>query len=170
LRVTTGESSISSSYQHEKVTVIECSLDDLSPQIVAHAAQAVLADGALDVIAAPVTMKKGRTGIELTILCRPADTGRMRDLLFRETSTLGLRVREEDRYSLLREIVPVETEFGIIPVKVGYWNGEELNVAPEFEDCRRAAEALGVPLKLVMQAALTSWRSRSVAVAASEEK
>jgi hypothetical protein len=81
-------------------------------------------------------------------------------LLFRETSTLGIRVREEDRVILDREIIQVKTEFGLIQIKTGSWRGEEWNVAPEFEDCRRAALAFDVPLKTVMQAALAAWHTR----------
>jgi pyridinium-3,5-bisthiocarboxylic acid mononucleotide nickel chelatase len=147
---------------HETITVLECAVDDLSPQVLAHTAQLALDQGALDVMSAPVTMKKGRLGTLLTVLCKPADAGRLQQLLFRETTTLGIRVREESRVVLAREIATVQTEFGAIQVKAGSWQGEEWNAAPEFEDCRRAAAAHQVPLKTVMQAALLAWRMRQV--------
>jgi uncharacterized protein (TIGR00299 family) protein len=146
----------------DKVTVLECAVDDLSPEVLAHTAQLALERGALDVMSASVTMKKGRLGTLLTVLCKAAEAEQLQQLLFRETSTLGIRVREENRVVLAREITPVETDFGVIRVKTGSWQGEEWNAAPEFEDCRRAAAAFDVPLKTVMQAALTAWSKRSV--------
>jgi len=146
----------------DKVTVLECAVDDQSPEILAHTAQLALERGALDVMSASVTMKKGRLGTLLTVLCKPGDADHLQQLLFRETSTLGIRVREENRVVLARETTPVETDFGVIRVKTGSWRGEEWNAAPEFEDCRRAAAAFDVPLKTVMQAALTAWSKRPV--------
>ena len=162
LRVSIGEIAQAPLCNQETITVLECAVDDLSPQILAHTAQLALDQGALDVMSAPVTMKKGRLGTLLTVLCKPADAGRLQHLLFRETTTLGIRVREENRVVLPRETTAVQTEFGVIHVKAGSWQGEEWNAAPEFEDCRRAAAAFQVPLKTVMQAALAAWRARQV--------
>jgi pyridinium-3,5-bisthiocarboxylic acid mononucleotide nickel chelatase len=163
LRLTIGETSPGRDpgvqpLDTQRVTVLECAIDDLSPQVLAHTAQLALERGALDVMSSPVTMKKGRMGTLLTVLAKPADVPHLSQLLFRETTTLGVRMREEDRHCLSREFVPVETEFGTVRMKVGYWHAEEMNAAPEFEDCRRAAEACDVPLKTVMQAALAQWR------------
>ena len=162
MRVSVGEIAQPASQITEKVTVLECAVDDLSPQILAHTAQLALERGALDVMSAPVTMKKGRLGTLLTVLCKPGDADRLQQLIFRETTTLGIRVREENRVILAREITPVETEFGVIHIKTGSGQGEEWNAAPEYEDCRRAAAAFDVPLKTVMQAALAAWRIRQV--------
>jgi uncharacterized protein (TIGR00299 family) protein len=161
LRVSLAE--VAEPLGEDKVTVLECAVDDLSPEVLAHTAQLALERGALDVMSASVTMKKGRLGTLLTVLCKPADAEHLQELLFRETSTLGIRVREENRVVLAREVTPVETDFGVIRVKTGSWRGEEWNAAPEFEDCRRAAAAFDVPLKTVMQAALTAWSKRPVA-------
>ena len=161
LRLSIGEIE-QSPLREEKITVLECAVDDLSPQVLAHAAQLALERGALDVMSAPVTMKKGRLGTLLTVLCKPGDRDRLQQLIFRETTTLGIRVREENRVILARENTPVQTEFGVIQVKSGSWQGEEWNAAPEFEDCRRAAAAHDVPLKTVMQAAMAAWRTRQV--------
>jgi uncharacterized protein (TIGR00299 family) protein len=160
VRVSIGEIAQAPRFNPETITVLECAVDDLSPQVLAHTAQLALDQGALDVMSAPVTMKKGRLGTLLTVLCKPADAGRLQQLLFRETTTLGIRVREENRVVLARETTAVQTEFGVIQVKTGSWQGEEWNAAPEFEDCRRAAAAFQVPLKTVMQAALAAWRTR----------
>jgi uncharacterized protein (TIGR00299 family) protein len=166
VRISVGEIAqaqrINPGANHETITVLECAVDDLSPQVLAHTAQLALDQGALDVMSAPVTMKKGRLGTLLTVLCKSADAGRLQQLLFRETTTLGIRVREENRVVLARETTAVQTEFGVIQVKAGSWQGEEWNAAPEFEDCRRAAAAFQVPLKTVMQAALAAWRTRQV--------
>ena len=162
LRLSIGEIAQSSPFSEEKITVLECAVDDLSPQVLAHAAQLALERGALDVMSAPVTMKKGRLGTLLTVLCKPGDRDQLQQLILRETTTLGIRVREEDRVTLARETTPLQTEFGVIHVKSGFWQGEEWNAAPEFEDCRRAAAAYDVPLKTVMQAAMAAWRTRQV--------
>jgi pyridinium-3,5-bisthiocarboxylic acid mononucleotide nickel chelatase len=162
LRVSIGEVVKASPFSGDKVMVLECAVDDLSPQVLAHTAQLALERGALDVMSGSVTMKKGRLGVLLTVLCKPEDGERLQQLIFRETSTLGIRVREENRVVLARELTAVETDFGLIQIKVGSWQGEEWNAAPEFEDCRRAAAAFNVPLKTVMQAALAAWRLRQL--------
>jgi uncharacterized protein (TIGR00299 family) protein len=163
LRVSIGEIAAAQSFIEDKVTVLECAVDDLSPQVLAHAAQLALERGALDVMSSAVTMKKGRLGTLLTVLCKSGDAADLQQLIFRETTTLGIRVREENRVILARESVPVETDFGVIHIKTGSWQGEEWNAAPEFEDCRRAAAAFDVPLKTVNQAAMNAWRTRQTA-------
>jgi uncharacterized protein (TIGR00299 family) protein len=164
LRVSIGEiATAAQPFSEDKVTVLECAVDDLSPQVLAHTTQLALERGALDVMSGPVTMKKGRLGTLLTVLCKPGDVAGLQQLIFRETTTLGIRVREENRVILARESTPVDTDFGVIHIKTGSWQGEEWNAAPEFEDCRRAAAAFDVPLKTVMQAAMAAWRTRSVA-------
>src|SRR5271156_1991486 len=163
LRVSIGETAQTQPFTEEKVTVLECAVDDLSPQVLAHTAQLALERGALDVMSGAVTMKKGRLGTLLTVLCKPGDACHLQQLIFRETTTLGIRVREENRVILARESTPVETDFGVIHIKTGSWQGEEWNAAPEFEDCRRAAAAFDVPLKTVMQAAMNAWRTRPMA-------
>jgi pyridinium-3,5-bisthiocarboxylic acid mononucleotide nickel chelatase len=161
LRVSIGEIAASAqAFTEDKVVVLECAVDDLSPQVLAHTTQLALERGALDVMSGPVTMKKGRLGTLLTVLCKPSDAAGLQQLMFRETTTLGIRVREENRVILAREITPVETDFGVIHIKTGSWQGEEWNAAPEFEDCRRAAATFDVPLKTVMQAAMAAWRMR----------
>lgn len=167
LRLSIGEIAAAQSFIEDKVTVLECAVDDLSPQVLAHTAQLALERGALDVMSSPVTMKKGRLGTLLTVLCKSGDAAGLQQLIFRETTTLGIRVREENRVILAREIIPVETDFGVIHIKTGCWQGEEWNAAPEFEDCRRAAAAFDVPLKTVMQAAMHAWRLRQPAGARS---
>jgi uncharacterized protein (TIGR00299 family) protein len=141
----------------ETVTVIEAALDDLSPQVLAWVAEKALAEGALDVMLTPVIMKKGRPGTLLTVLCEASSCAAMERLVLTETTTLGVRIRQDRRSILDRHHVAVQTAFGVIRVKVGSLDGKAVNMAPEFEDCRAAAVAQGVPLKQVQQAALRAY-------------
>jgi len=144
-------------FSGDRVVVLECALDDATPQVLAQAMELALEQDALDAMAAPVTMKKGRLGTLLTVLCRPEQEGVLTRLLFRETTTLGIRRREEDRAILEREFVTVETQFGKIRVKIASAAGEILNAMPEFEDCRRAARVHDIPLRAAMEAALAAY-------------
>jgi hypothetical protein len=162
LRLTLGESStgqFTTSHLTDEVIVLETAIDDCSPQVLAFVSERALALGALDVMLAPVQMKKGRPGALLTVLCTPGIESIFADLLFRETSTLGIRTRRESRLILAREIVTVDTSFGPIRVKRASSNNETRNLAPEFDDCRAAAEKHNVPLKDVQQAALQAAQS-----------
>lgn len=158
LRLVVGEASDDKNL--EIVTVIETALDDLSPQIIAYVAEQALAAGALDVMLTPVVMKKGRPGTLLTVLSEPAKSEGLTSLILRETSTLGVRMRQEKRICLERRHVSVATEFGEIRMKLGLSGAEELNAAPEYEDCKAAAAQHGVALKQVQAAAVTSYGGR----------
>jgi pyridinium-3,5-bisthiocarboxylic acid mononucleotide nickel chelatase len=144
------------SFSTDRVVVLECALDDATPQVLAHAMELALENCALDAMAAPVTMKKGRLGTLLTVLCRPEHEETLTRLLFRETTTLGIRRRAEERSILDRELVTVDTAFGKIRVKIASAAGEVLNAMPEYEDCRRAAREHGIPLRAAMEAALAA--------------
>jgi uncharacterized protein (TIGR00299 family) protein len=139
------------------VTVLETALDDLSPQVLAHVAEAALANGALDVMLTPVIMKKGRPGTLLTVLCNPSDSPALEQFILRETSTLGIRIRQDRRSCLDRAHTTVSTAYGDIRIKIGSLAGEALNAAPEFEDCRAAAARHSIPVKQVQQAAVAAW-------------
>jgi len=141
----------------ESVTVLETALDDLSPQVLAWVAEQALAAGAMDVMLTPVIMKKGRPGTLLTVLCSDEKRPVLERLILRETSTLGMRIRREERSCLERRHVTVQTAYGEIRVKIGTLDGEVLNAAPEFEDCRAAAVRCEVPLKQVQQAAIAAY-------------
>jgi len=139
----------------EPIAVIETVIDDSSPQLVAYVSDVLLEAGAWDVYRAAVQMKKGRTGVQLTVLCHPDRVADMRDLLFRETTTIGLHWRVENKSSLAREFVEVQTQWGPVRIKIARWHsGRIANAAPEFEDCRRLAAAHSVPLKRVTQEAM----------------
>jgi pyridinium-3,5-bisthiocarboxylic acid mononucleotide nickel chelatase len=157
LRLSIGQSSEAPD-RAESVTVLETALDDLSPQLLAHVTEAALAQGALDVMLTPVIMKKGRPGTLLTILCDEAKSAALQELILRETSTLGLRIRQDRRVCLERSHTAVETPFGSIRIKRGSRDGEEFNAAPEFEDCRAAALEHKASVKQVQQAAIAAYR------------
>lgn len=142
--------------QTETVVVLECAVDDLSPQVLAYASTLALERGALDVMSTPVVMKKGRLGTHLTLLCRESDAAAMQRLLFAETTTLGIRMRQEQRVVLHRRSSTVDTPLGAVRVKTGLLAGQPVSAQPEYEDCRALAEAQGTPLKQVLQAAATA--------------
>jgi uncharacterized protein (TIGR00299 family) protein len=144
-------------FSGDRVVVLECALDDATPQVLAHAMELALENGALDAMAAPVTMKKGRLGTLLTVLAKPENEEELERLLFRETTTLGIRRREEQRVILDRQFVTVDTQYGKVRMKVASARGEILNAMPEYEDCRRAAREHDVALRAVMEAAVAAY-------------
>ena len=156
-----NQASATHPHHSETVTVLETALDDASPQVLAYVAEKALADGALDVMLTPVIMKKGRPGTLITLLCNPDQSQTFEQLLFRETSTLGVRIRQDRRLCLDRSHTTVSTPYGEIRLKIGTESAEERNIAPEFEDCRAAATKHNVPLKHVQQAALGALRSKA---------
>jgi uncharacterized protein (TIGR00299 family) protein len=138
----------------EEITILEANLDDLNPQLVGYIVDQALAEGALDVFTTAIQMKKNRPGTVLTILAWPEQEEKMRALLFRESSTLGVRSRHERRYALPRRHVTVVTPWGDVRMKIGTLNGTVSHYAPEYDDCRRIANEHHVPLKTVMQEAI----------------
>jgi len=140
------------------VSVIEANVDDMSPQLFGYFEEKALALGALDVTSTAVQMKKNRPGIEITVLCRPEDSDKIAEMLFIETTTIGIRIHEARRQLLERELVTVETDYGPARVKVASRNGTVLNVAPEYDDCSRIAKEKSVPLKQVMLDAQMAYR------------
>jgi hypothetical protein len=160
LRLLVGEeeSTGSAASGSEAIAVMETVIDDCNPQLLAYVSERLLEAGAWDVYRAAVQMKKGRAGVQMTILCRPDLVSALRDLLFRETTTIGLRWRLENKISLAREFVDVETRWGKVRIKVARLpNGEQANAAPEYEDCRRLAIEHAVPLKLVTEEAMRAY-------------
>jgi pyridinium-3,5-bisthiocarboxylic acid mononucleotide nickel chelatase len=141
----------------QKITVLEANLDDLSPQVLAYAMERLLAEGALDVFSVPVQMKKSRPGALLTVLAKMGDANRLSKVIFAETTTLGVRRREEQRQTLSRRWETVATTWGPVRIKIANMNGSVSNYAPEYEDCRTLAEAQHVPLRTVMQEAIQQY-------------
>jgi uncharacterized protein (TIGR00299 family) protein len=151
LRVLLGESGPTTGTD-ERLLMIETNIDDVTPQIVGHVMDRVFELGALDCYFTPVQMKKNRPGVLLSILCDAHEKEAVMELLFTETTTLGVRSYEVDRRALERNIVSVETRYGPIDVKVAHLNGRIVNEMPEFEQCRLAARKASVPLKVIEEA------------------
>jgi uncharacterized protein (TIGR00299 family) protein len=139
----------------EPIAVIETAIDDSSPQLLSYVSELLLVAGAWDVYRTAVQMKKGRTGVQMTVLCRPDLVPTLRDLIFRETTTIGLHWRLENKFSLDRKFVEVKTSWGPVHIKVASWPSRSIaNASPEYEDCRLLATRHSVPLKQVMQEAM----------------
>jgi uncharacterized protein (DUF111 family) len=141
---------------HDDVVVLEATIDDASPQLFEHVIDRLLTAGAKDVFLVPVVMKKSRPATMLRVLAAPADRDRLAAIVFAETTTIGLRYTTWSRLVLPREERRVETPWGDVRVKIATAPDGTRNVAPEYEDCRGIAIARGVPLKLVLQAALAA--------------
>ena len=133
--------------------MIETNMDDISPQILGHVMDRAFELGALDCYFTSVQMKKNRPGVLLSILCREQQRLTLSDLLFSETTTLGIRAYEVERQALERRVVTVETQYGPIDVKVAQLNGHIIKEMPEYEQCRQAARKANVPLRVVEEEA-----------------
>jgi uncharacterized protein (DUF111 family) len=142
----------------DRVTVIECEIDDMNPQLFGLVMDRLYAAGALEVFYIPVQMKKNRPGTLMTVVAPPALHAAMTAIIFRETTTIGLRHHEVDRECLERAIVEVETTVGPVRVKVASRGGRVLNATPEFEDCARLATAHNLPVKDVQALAMKAYR------------
>ncbi len=133
--------------------VLECNIDDSTPEIMGSLVEKLLLAGALDVFTSSVQMKKQRPGVLLTVLCTPAERERFLDVIFRESPTFGVREYTANRTVLDRRWVPVETQYGQVRIKIGRWRNEDVTLAPEMEDCMRCAQQHGVPVRLVYEKA-----------------
>jgi pyridinium-3,5-bisthiocarboxylic acid mononucleotide nickel chelatase len=156
VRLTVGETTAQheSPFPTEEITVLEATIDDMSPQVFGYVMEQALSSGALDAFGIPVQMKKSRPGMLLTILCRTEDSQRLTKLILSETTTLGVRIRRETRAALTRRHMSVSTKWGEVRMKLANLNGSISNYAPEYEDCSRIAQEQKVPLKTVMQEAI----------------
>ncbi|MQL52631.1 nickel pincer cofactor biosynthesis protein LarC [Desulfofundulus thermobenzoicus] len=155
LRVFIGEEIERQPASEQEISILQTNIDDLNPEILAYVTEKLLASGALDVWLTPVIMKKGRPGNLLTVLCQPGKEEELMQLIFTETSTLGVRRRREKRFCLPRKHISVETEFGTVRVKVATCRDDSgWQMSPEYEDCRRLALEKNVPLKNVYMCAI----------------
>ena len=157
LRLLVGEEE-AAAIAAESIAVIETIIDDCNPQLLSYVSELLLASGAWDVYRATVQMKKGRAGVQMTVLCRPDLVPALQELIFRETTTIGLRWRLENKVALAREFVEVKTSLGKVRIKIARFNsGKIANAAPEYEDCRKIAADNSVPLKQVMEEAMQAY-------------
>ena len=159
LRILIGES-LDAQHKDAKLWILETNVDDMSPQVFGHVMERAFELGALDCYFTPIQMKKNRPGVLLSVLCREGERERLMDLLFSETTTLGIRSYQVDRRALERRTVRVETQYGPIDVKVAQLNGHILKEMPEYEQCRQAARNANVPLRIVEEAARTAFAER----------
>jgi uncharacterized protein (TIGR00299 family) protein len=143
----------------DRVTVIECEIDDMNPQIFGVAMDRLYAAGALEVFYVPIQMKKNRPGTLLTVVAPPALRPAIADIVFRETTTIGLRHYDVDRECLRREMVTVETAVGAVRFKVAWRNGRIVNAAPEFEDCVQLAATASLSVKEVQALAVQAFHT-----------
>jgi uncharacterized protein (TIGR00299 family) protein len=165
LRVMVYEDRSDAARKHEApaidtITVIEANIDDMTPQNLSYVSERLFTAGALDVTTMPIQMKKGRPGHLLQVLAPSDRREALEQLIFLETTTLGLRYHTALRSVLERESVAVKTIYGDIPVKVARRNGQVMNFTPEYEDCARIARATNVPLKDVQSAAMKAYLDR----------
>jgi uncharacterized protein (TIGR00299 family) protein len=157
LRISIGEAQDTGlGYEEDTVTVIETNIDDLSPQIYEHVMALLFDAGALDVFLTPLQMKRNRPATQLSVILPEERVAAALDILFAETTSIGVRTYPVRRWKLAREQIAVDTAYGTLRVKVGRKGESVVNVAPEYVDCRQAAEAAGIPLKDVIQAALAA--------------
>jgi uncharacterized protein (TIGR00299 family) protein len=158
LRLLVGEDETSEIVAAEAIAVIETVIDDCNPQLLSYVSELLLAAGAWDVYRASVQMKKGRAGVQVTVLCRPDLVPALQELIFRETTTIGMRWRLENKVALAREFVEVKIRMGNVRIKIArLHSGVIANAAPEYEDCRKIAVEHSVPLKQVMEEAMQAY-------------
>jgi len=160
LRLMVGQTGDSDMYgQSDEVCVLEANIDDATAELIGHVSEKLLAQGALDVYCTAVTMKKNRLGTKITVLCPPTETAKMEQIMFRESTTFGIRRGICQRTILPRKHQTVETPYGKIRMKVGYFDGQVTTCSVEFSDCQRAAEEYQVPVKKVVWAALAAYKN-----------
>jgi uncharacterized protein (TIGR00299 family) protein len=164
LQLWLGESTISTVDDRliETISILETQIDDLNPQAIGYVFEALFAAGAVDVFTQAIGMKKSRPGILLTVICHPENLLKCEAILFRETTTLGIRRSTQQRAILEREIQQVETKYGVVRVKVA-WMGKEViaNVQPEYEDCAELARKNNIPWREIQQMVLHNWHTKN---------
>ena len=149
MRLIMGQAEVSATM--ETLTLGETNLDDMNPEWYSHVTSLLFEAGAADVFVTPIVMKKSRPGHTLSVLCDPDISVRLKEILFKETSSIGLREQRVQKSILRREIVVVNTSFGEIEVKRSYYGGRVVNEKPEFEKCRQLAEKHGVSLEEIQK-------------------
>jgi pyridinium-3,5-bisthiocarboxylic acid mononucleotide nickel chelatase len=160
LQIWLGEST--SSTLIETISILETQIDDLNSQAIGYVFEGLFAAGAVDVFTCAIGMKKSRPGILLTVICHPENLLKCEAILFRETTTLGIRRSTQQRAILQREIQQVETQYGVVRVKVA-WMGKEVraNVQPEYEDCAELARKHNIPWREIHQMVLHNWQTKN---------
>jgi uncharacterized protein (TIGR00299 family) protein len=165
LRISLGEKTEDAAHSpvspELQVAVIEATIDDMSPQVYGYFLEKAMAAGALDVYSTPIQMKKNRPGLKMTCICAVGEVDRFAELIFRETTTIGIRYTIAERKTLERKFLTVETPYGTVTMKISLIDGRVMNYVPEFEDCRRLASEKGIALKEVQSAAIHAYLNSS---------
>jgi uncharacterized protein (TIGR00299 family) protein len=155
LRLMIGERA--APYGEDVSIIIETNIDDLNPQVYDYLIGKLMEQGAQDAFLTPIIMKKGRPAVLLSVITDPSKTDVLVDTIFRETTSIGVRIRETGRKKLDREMREIYTDFGRIRIKISRRGSEVLSATPEYEDCLRIAERSNVALKTVIEAAKRAW-------------
>lgn len=153
LRVLVGAKDVSP-FEGDATVIIETEIDDMNPEFFPYVQQKLLAQGAKSVSAQSILMKKGRPGLLVRVLCDAVSVDKLCETLFRETTTLGALYFPVQRRKLARKVIEVETKYGRVHVKLGLLGSEIINIAPEYEDCKKIADEQGVALKEIYRAAM----------------
>lgn len=141
----------------EEIILLETQIDDLNPQAIGYTMEALFAAGAVDVFTQAIGMKKSRPGVLLSVVCTAETAESCETVLFRETTTLGIRRSQQQRRILARQIQTLDTPYGPIRLKIAYQQGQIVNVQPEFEDCAQVAKQQDLPWQQIHQLALSIW-------------
>ena len=154
LRITIGEiavknKSVLSDYIRDEAILVETNIDDMNPEIYDFIIEKLLSNGALDVYLTPIQMKKNRPAHILSLIAYESDLKKLLVILFDESTTLGVRIREVKRLKLIHKNIIVNTEYGKIRTKVAIYKGQVKNIAPEYEDCQKVAKRHKIPLKTI---------------------
>jgi uncharacterized protein (DUF111 family) len=162
LRVTLGEvTDEAEGYDEDMVTVIETNIDDMNPQWYEHVMEKTFGAGALDVFVTPIQMKRNRPAVQLSVIVPTERLADVLDILFMETTTIGVRTSQMRRFKLGRERLVVETRYGPVGAKVARRGDQIVKVSPEHRECQEVAQQQGVPLMEVYQAVLEVARAQS---------
>ena len=154
LRAVIGEAGpAADAFERDTISRVETNIDDLSPEIVGAVTEMLLKEGALDVFLTPIQMKKNRPGLQLTVLCEEAAVGKVAELIFRQTTSFGIRMDRVDRLKLARTFETVHTPYGTVTVKIGTLAGQIIQRSPEFESCKALSEKTGAPIRAIYDAA-----------------
>ena len=160
LRLILGQTAVENSANADSVCLLETNVDDISGELVGSVTDKLSEHGALDVFSTPIYMKQGRPAVQISVVCKIEDVQRLEQVLFEQGLTFGIRKQILQRSKLARDFVSVETEFGEIQIKTGTLGGKIVNAKPEFSDCVSAAKKHNVPVKAVLDAAVSAFKKR----------
>ena len=161
LRLILGQTTPEASANADTVCLLETNVDDISGELIGFISQDLLRRGALDVFTAPVYMKQNRPAVQISVICKAEDATRFEQALFQQGLTFGIRKQLIQRSKLTRDFVAVQTDYGQIRIKTALLNGKIVNAKPEFSDCVSAAEKHDVPVRTVVEAAMTAYKNSS---------